>query len=312
MQVQGANGQLTIIDFHAHFPSGWGRRGGGSPAPVMRAYQEQRRRRMALEWDLPDMEDHEAPVEELAARWYQETERHRLERVVFVTGGGNDQLAAVVSGYPDRFVGFAHHDPARPDALDELRRAVEELGFKGYKLIAPRMSISFDDPRLGPLWEYAAARKLPVLIHFGLLGHAGGIVSHPLISPLTLANVARRHPEIPFVIPHFGCGYFQELLHLCWSCPNIIVDTSGSNQWVRWMPYRLDLEDLFRKTYELLGPERIVFGTDSSWFPRGFSHRYLQDQLRVCWQLGMKPDEVQLIFAGNAARLLGLARPPGR
>ncbi|MEW6523506.1 MAG: amidohydrolase family protein [Bacillota bacterium] len=307
--MENANGELTIIDFHVHFPAGWASRT-ADPRPAIQAYQRERRERMAREWDLPDMERHDGTAEEMAGRWHDEVRKNHLARVVFMTGGGNDLLAQVVSMYPQSFSGFAHHDPAGPGAASELERAVEELGLKGYKLIAPRMTISFDDPRLRPLWTYAAQKKLPVLIHFGLLGHAGGIVSHPLINPLTLANVAREFSDVPFIIPHFGCGYFQELLHLCWSCPNILVDTSGSNQWVRWMPYRLDLEDLFRKTWELLGPERLVFGTDSSWFPRGFSRRYLLDQLRVCWQLGMKQDDVQLIFGGNAARLLGIALDP--
>jgi hypothetical protein len=72
------------------------------------------------------------------------------------------------------------------------------------------------------------------------------------------------------------------------------------------MPYPLSLEDLFRKAYETIGPERIIFGTDSSWFPRGFSYRYLQDQLRVCYWLNMKREDIEAIFGGNARRLTGL------
>ena len=75
---------------------------------------------------------------------------------------------------------------------------------------------------------------------------------------------------------------------------------------MRWLPYPLTLEDLFRKAYETLGPERILFGTDSSYFPRGFSQRYLQDQLRVCYNLSFKEADVRNIFSGNAARLLEL------
>jgi predicted TIM-barrel fold metal-dependent hydrolase len=84
------------------------------------------------------------------------------------------------------------------------------------------------------------------------------------------------------------------------------VDTSGSNQWMRWMPYPLTLDDLFRKFYEMIGPDRIIFGTDSSWFPRGFSVRYLQDQLRACRYLNFPETDVARIFGGNAARLLHL------
>ena len=67
---------------------------------------------------------------------------------------------------------------------------------------------------------------------------------------------------------------------------------------------REGVEDLFRKAYETIGPERLIFGTDSSWLPRGFANRYLQDQLRVCHWLNMKIEDVALIFGGNARRLM--------
>jgi predicted TIM-barrel fold metal-dependent hydrolase len=297
---------FAVIDFHTHFPFG---RWSLQAKPQIREYSKERNLRMALEWDMAERPDGSADplaLEEAAAAWAGEADKYGLDRVVFLTGGGNDNLARAVGLFPDKFIGLAHHDPASQDAADQLRIAVDELGLRGYKILAPRMTISFDDPNLKPVWEFLANRSLPVVIHFGLLGHAGGIVYHPMINPLTLANVARAYPEIPFVVPHFGCGYWQELLQLCWACPNVFIDTSGSNQWMRWMPYPLDLESAFRKAYETVGPRRIIFGTDSSWFPRGFSYRYLQDQVRVCRYLNLKQEDLEDIFAGNARRLLGI------
>jgi predicted TIM-barrel fold metal-dependent hydrolase len=86
----------------------------------------------------------------------------------------------------------------------------------------------------------------------------------------------------------------------------VLIDTSGSNQWMRWMPYKLTLEDLFRKAIETVGPDRIVFGTDSSYFPRGFAAEYLREQVQACRSIGLEQGTVEKIFHGNAARLLGL------
>ena len=244
----------------------------------------------------------------MAERWAAEVDRHQLVRVVFTTGGDNDRLARVVARHPGRFVGFAHHDPFRTDAPAELERAVRALGLRGYKLVAPLLSGSIAEERLWPIWETAERLQIPVLVHFGPLRYQG-IVSHPNISPLVLQDIARAFPGIPFVVPHFGCGYVRELLHLAWVCGNVHVDTSGSNEWVRWMPYELSLGALFRKFLETVGPRRIIFGTDSSWFPRGFAVRYLQEQLRTCWELGCREDEMRTIFAGNGARLLGISLP---
>src|SRR5690606_22709089 len=126
---------------------------------------------------------------------------------------------------------------------------------------------------LYPVWETCERLGIPVLCHFGMLGAAGGVSYHPNISPAVLEPVARDFPTVDFIIPHFGIQHVTDLLFLCWSCPNVNVDSSGSNQWVRWMPYNLTLDDLFRKFYETIGPERILFGSDSSWFPRGFAIR---------------------------------------
>lgn len=303
---------FAAIDFHAHLPVGWGRRRPADAAaqedPVAR-YARQRWERMKHEWDLSEPE-WGLDAAELVRRWAGEIDRHGLRCVNFVTGGGNDDLAAAVAAHRGRMCGFAHHDPEGPGALDELKRAAGELGLCGFKIIGPDVRAPLGDPSFEPLWRWCEERRLPVLIHFGLLGHAGGTVSGQNISPLAVAGVAAAHPALPIVVPHFGAGYWQELLHLAWACPNVHVDTSGSNQWMRWMPYPLDLESLFRKAYETLGPDRIIFGSDSSWFPRGFSYRYLQDQVRVCHWLNLPLSDIRKIFHDNAAALLGLPPAP--
>ena len=310
---------LNIIDFHAHFPIRGDITEGGhrtrEPAPgtvsaardaarraQLRRYQEQWR----LAWDFPEPEREPRSTEEQAARWASEVERHGLDRVVFVTGRDNDELARAVALHPDKFIGLAHHDITRPDAAAELERAAIQLGLRGYKMLAPTVDMPLHDRALYPVWEVCERLGLPVLIHFGMLGGAGGVSYHPNITPAVLEPVARDFPTVDFVVPHFGIQYVTDLLFLCWSCPNVHVDTSGSNQWVRWMPYKLTLDDLFQRFIETIGPERILFGTDSSWFPRGFALRYLQDQLRICRFMGLSHDQLQAIFGGNARRLLGL------
>jgi hypothetical protein len=73
------------------------------------------------------------------------------------------------------------------------------------------------------------------------------------------------------------------------------------------MPYPLTVTDLFRKFVETIGPERVIFGSDSEWFPRGFVVRYLEEQWRACREIGISEVDLRLIFRDNAARLLGIA-----
>ena len=226
--------------------------------------------------------------------------------VVFISGGENERLSRIVSFHPDRFIGFAHHYPFSEHAAETLKHAVTELGLKGYKILATTLDKPIGDKSLYELWEICEQYSIPVIIHFGVQGAAGGIAAGININPLTLHDVAKDFPEVSFVVSHLGAGYPTELLHLCWACPNVYVDTSGSNQWVRWMAYELSLQSLFKKFYETIGPERILFATDSSWFPRIFAYTYLEDEHRIMRFLRFSEEDIELILWKNARRLLKL------
>ncbi len=311
---------IEVIDFHCHFPTsrpwfaGMGpdmhedylRRRGERRAAIAREYARDYNLNWRLTWGFEPGESNPPDDVTQAARWAEDIERYGLRAVGFVTGGGNDHLASITSLYPDKFVGFAHHYPFAEGAAAELKRAVNELGFKAYKLLAPMLDRPIEDEAAYPVWEMCAELNIPVLIHFGIQGGGGGIGWHENINPLKLHNVAKDFPDVQFVIPHFGCAWIRETLQLCWACRNVNIDTSGSNQWVKWVDGDWSVKDLFRKYMETIGPERIIFGSDSSYFPRGFAVRYLQDQIRDCRELNLTEDQIQLIFAGNAARLLNL------
>jgi uncharacterized protein len=305
---------FPIIDFHCHFPvpdppsgadAAYAARHGERKLAVLkqnwRWYQEQ----WWEAYSFPFPEETEPAADVQASRWAEQIESAGIETAVFMTGGGNEILSTAIAQYP-RMLGFAHHDPFSPDADLELRRAVSEGGLRGYKVIAPVLAGRIDDEALYPVWQAAEDLGIPVLVHFGPLDGGGGTAAHASISPLALHDVAKAFPFTPFVIPHFGCGYPGELLQLAWACRNVCVDTSGNNEWIRWMPYPLTLADLFRKFLETIGPERIIFGSDSAHFPRGLVRAYYDEQTRIVAQLGLSAAERHQIFAGNAARLLRL------
>ena len=308
---------LHVIDFHCHFPTskpwftGMGPdmrqayvdRVGERRAKIAREYALAYNKEWRLAWDFPRPEQESPDDETQAERWAEEIEQYGLRAVGFVTGGGNDHLAALTALYPETFVGFAHNYLFAEDAAAELKRAVNDLGFRGYKLLAPGLDRPIEDEAAYPVWEMCAELDIPVLVHFGVMGSGGGLATHENINPLKLHNVAKDFPDVTFVIPHFGCAWVRETLQLCWACRNVSIDTSGSNQWIRWVPGDLTIKELFRKYLGTIGPERIIFGSDSSWFPRGFAVRYLQDQIRDAREIGMSQEQLQLIFGGNAARL---------
>jgi predicted TIM-barrel fold metal-dependent hydrolase len=256
-----------------------------------------------MTWGFDPPEANPPDDDTQADRWASDIEKYGLRAVGFVTGGGNDNLAKIVSKYPDKFIGFAHNYLFAEDAAQELKRAVTELGMKGYKLLAPMLDKPIESQEAYPVWEMCAELDIPVLVHFGIQGGGGGIAWHANINPLKLHNVAKDFPDVNFVVPHFGCAWIRETLQLCWACANVSIDTCGSNQWVRWVDGDWTVKKLFRKYLETIGAERIIFGTDSSYFPRGFAIRYLEDQIRDCRELNVPHEQLQMIFGGNAAKL---------
>jgi len=303
---------IKVIDIHSHFPvvGDWFP---GYTQVSKRITKQKKSETKDLPgeiwrkaWNFPAEREEVADDREASERWYRDVVDKGVERVVFVSGGGNERLAKIVGYHPDRFTAFAHNHPFAPDAAEQLEHALKDLGMKGYKLLGPSLDRPISDPALFPLWEICGKYEVPVLIHFGVLGSSGGISAHINMNPLALHDALKAFPKVNFIVPHFGAGYPTELLHLCWTCANVYVDSSGSNQWVRWMAYPLTLQDLFRKFYETVGPERMLFGTDSSWFPRTFAMSYLEEQNRILRFLRLPDGDIEKILYKNAERLLRL------
>jgi len=240
-------------------------------------------------------------------RWAEECKRMNLERVIFATGGGNECLSRVVAAHPETFSGLAHHDIGEKDAAYTLEKAIRDQGLIGYKILAPLVEKPLSSREYDEVFEVCHAYRLPVLVHCGILGGGSmGILNGPNLSPLCLAETAQRFPHAKFIVAHFGCGFPTELLQLCWASPNVYADTSGNNLWTKWTMENYTLEQLFQRFYACLGPSRILFGSDSDWFPRGFALRYLMDQLRAVRALNMPKADIQRIFRDNALEVFNL------
>ena len=84
-------------------------------------------------------------------------------------------------------------------------------------------------------------------------------------------------------------------------CPNVYLDTSSSNSWMRYEG--LDLKTVFRRALDVLGPTRLLFGTDSSFFPRGWNFPVFEAQTRALWDLGIDRADAEMIFGTNLDHL---------
>jgi len=265
-----------------------------------------------LGWEAPG-----SPAD-LALRWVQELDRNQVNRSVLIASipGDEESVAAAVAQHPERFVGFFMVNPCQEGTPERIQRAVNELGLRCICLFPAMHQFHLYEDRALAVFETAASLDgVVIFVHCGVLSvgvrkklDLPSRFAMRLSNPLDLHAVALSYPELPIIIPHFGAGFFRETLMLADLCPNVYLDSSSSNSWIKYLP-SLTLEDVFRQALEVVGPDRLLFGTDSSFFPRGWQRAVWERQTAVLESIGAD-DAVQSKFlSGNFDQLFPTRRP---
>jgi uncharacterized protein len=60
---------------------------------------------------------------------------------------------------------------------------------------------------------------------------------------------------------------------------------------------------VFRKALDVVGPSRLLFGSDSSWFPRGWVRQIFDEQAAVLAEIGISEEAAREVFGGNMRRI---------
>jgi len=313
---------VIVNDSHCHFFStelfaalALQRQPPGPPPPrgsLMEAMLEDAHRQLAvsicdeLGWETP------GSVFTLADRWVRELDTHGVTRAALIASVPSDEtsVAAAVARHPDRFVGFFMLDPAAGDPVARTRRAVGELGLRGICLFPAMHHVPLHDDRIHQIVSVAASNPgVAVFVHCGVLSVGVrkklGLPNRfdlRLGDPLGVTKLAMAFPQVPFIIPHFGAGLFREALMAADTCSNIYLDTSSSNGWMRYMP-GMTLETAFRSALSVAGAARLLFGTDSSFFPRGWHKAIFETQKATLDGLGVSAEDQALVLGGNFDRL---------
>jgi len=258
-----------------------------------------------LDWENP------GEPEALADRWVRELDAQQVTRAALIASVPGDEasVAAAVARHPSRFVGYFMVNAAAPDAVARTHAAVYSQGLRCLCLFPAMHHTPLDDERVQRVVEAAAGGQAAVFVHCGQLSvgvrRALGLASPfdlRLGDPLGVARLATAFPTVPFIIPHFGAGLLRETLMAAEACPNIYLDTSSSNRWIRFTP-GLTLDDVFGAALAVIGPGRILFGTDSSYFPRGWQRAVHDEQRAVLERLGVAAAARDMIFGGTFNRL---------
>jgi aminocarboxymuconate-semialdehyde decarboxylase len=234
----------------------------------------------------------------------------------------NDELAAVVAGHPDRFVGFASLPMQDLDAaVAELHRAVTDLGLVG-GYIGTDFGMHLDDPRLDPFYAACVELDVPLFLHPAPSGLDGPLRDDRMrrfdldlviefsyeetitAAMLTFGGVTRRHPDLDICISHGGGSTpmhkakLRALAERRPSAPDWIREPGAFDDALGrlWFDCHVTGDAEFAFAVDQLGTDRLVFGTNFGGWDKG-----------TVGHLGTLTDTLN----ANATRLLRLDRRRG-
>lgn len=219
-------------------------------------------------------------------------ERYGVDRFYVSTLGGgyypnkqeiqesNAALADILKEHPSLIKGYVYVNPRNDDALDVLRKGMEEQGMSGLKLW---VATHCNDPLVYPLVEQMIAYDKPILIHTFV--KAVGQLDHESTS-YHVGKLAERYPEAKLIMAHLGGEPFHGIRNVA-KYPNVWIDHSGT---------LVGSEDL-NHTVKLVGADRVLFGSD---MPIAYASSYGQ-----VLEAKLTAEEREKIFWKNTAELFG-------
>jgi predicted TIM-barrel fold metal-dependent hydrolase len=177
-----------------------------------------------------------------------------------------------------RLIPFVRLDLTAAGPIDEAIRCFD-LGARGIKLHPRAQRFTLNDERLAPVFELAAERRVPILIH-------GGRGLPPIADHLR--RLVETYPEAQLIIAHAGIADMAALAGCFAGKKGVFFDTSV------WSP--VDLLDFFHH----VPPEQILYASD---YPYGRQPQSLTIALRTAITAGLDERQLRDMLAGNANRI---------
>lgn len=204
----------------------------------------------------------------------------------------NDAVMDVVREYPDKFLaGFGSVDVTRGirESVDEVQRAVKELGCRGIVLEPGTSSPPCypNDARLYPIYDRCV--ELGAIVVFSLSHFLGPDVSYQ--DPAYVQRVCRDFPTGKFMIAHAAFPHILPSIAACiaeknlWLIPDnylSITNMPGRNLWVEGINYTQGRHMVFGTAYPYAGLKQSVDAIKSFGLRKEYYDKYMyQNALEV-------------------------------
>lgn len=201
----------------------------------------------------------------------------------------NDEVAGFVSSCPDRLVGVGSVDISKPmEAVAEVRRCINELGFKAIRVLPWLWELPPTDRLFYPVYTACCDLGVPFCTQ---IGHTGPLMSSEVGRPIYLDRVALDFPDLVIVGGHIGYPWTDEAIAVATKHVNVFIDTSAYTV-KRYPPQLVE----YMKTN---GKAKVLFGTN---YPMISPTKALDGLVEL-----ELTEEVQALFlGGNARKVFGL------
>jgi len=214
----------------------------------------------------------------------------------------NEYIAQYVRQQPDRLIGFIGIDPSRPkEAIDDLRRGHEQLGFKGVTIWPAAQDFHPASSAAMRVYAEISVLSLPVVIHQDV--HAPESAKMEFARPYLVDEVAREFPDLKIIISQLGYPWIDEAIVLLGKHRNVFADISGLVHH-GWTAYNALLA-----AYQANIMDALLFGSN---FPEAGAATCIEALYRInqfCHGTGLPTiprEQLRQIVERDALKVLGI------
>lgn len=201
----------------------------------------------------------------------------------------NEEVAGFVAQAPERLLGVGSVDIRKPmAAVREIRRCVQELGFKAIRVLPWLWEVPPTDRRFYPVYTACCELGVPFCTQ---IGHTGPLMPSEVGRPIYLDQVALDFPELVIVAGHIGWPWTEEAIAVASKHENVYIDTSAYTV----KRYPAALVEYLRGH----GQSKVLFGTNYPMITPAKALEGLE-------QLGLDAETQALFLGGNAQRVFRL------